>query len=89
MGSFLPVQSVPAQAEEVAVCNQGVFRPDIILYDEPDPRADTIAEIIQHDMQVDIDLILILGTSLTVHGIQNSRKALLSSPTRITATYCS
>ncbi|KAI0100152.1 DHS-like NAD/FAD-binding domain-containing protein [Nemania sp. FL0031] len=48
----------------------GLLRPGILLYNELDLRAQTIAEIIQHNLSLDVDLLLILGTSLIVHGIQ-------------------
>ncbi|KAI3326668.1 DHS-like NAD/FAD-binding domain-containing protein [Xylariaceae sp. AK1471] len=52
----------------------GLLRPDIILYGESDPRADSISEIIQHDLSLDIDLLLIFGTSLAVYGIRELTK---------------
>ncbi|KAI1316614.1 DHS-like NAD/FAD-binding domain-containing protein [Xylariaceae sp. FL0255] len=52
----------------------GHLRPDILLYGEPDPRADSISEIIQHDLSLDVDLLLIFGTSLAVHGIRELTK---------------
>ncbi|KAI1315859.1 DHS-like NAD/FAD-binding domain-containing protein, partial [Xylariaceae sp. FL0255] len=52
----------------------GHLRPDILLYDESDPRADSISEIIQHDLSLDVDLLLIFGTSLAVHGIRELTK---------------
>ncbi|KAI0520950.1 hypothetical protein F5B22DRAFT_644193 [Xylaria bambusicola] len=53
----------------------GLLRPDILLYGEPDSRADPITQIIQHDLSLDIDLLLIFGTSLTVHGSRELAKS--------------
>ncbi|KAI3341953.1 DHS-like NAD/FAD-binding domain-containing protein [Ustulina deusta] len=52
----------------------GLLRPDILLYGELDPRADSIAEIIEHDLSLDIDILLIFGTSLAIHGIRELTK---------------
>ncbi|KAK3377681.1 DHS-like NAD/FAD-binding domain-containing protein [Podospora didyma] len=48
----------------------GTLRPDIVLYDERDPRADSISTIVQHDLSLRPDVLLIMGTSLTTDGVK-------------------
>ena len=48
----------------------GRLRPDIVLYDEQDPRAELISAIVQHDQSLRPDVLLIMGTSLATHGVQ-------------------
>ncbi|KAI0804407.1 DHS-like NAD/FAD-binding domain-containing protein [Xylaria sp. FL0064] len=64
-------QNIDCLEEQAGLCiDPGLLRPGILLYNELDLRAQTIAEIIQHNLSLDVDLLLILGTSLIVHGIQ-------------------
>ena len=48
----------------------GSLRPNIVLYGEENPSADRIAAITQHDLSLAPDVLLILGTSLQVHGFK-------------------
>lgn len=48
----------------------GVLRPDIVLYGEEHPSADAVSTITTHDLGFAPDLLLILGTSLHVHGLK-------------------
>ncbi|KAK4034071.1 DHS-like NAD/FAD-binding domain-containing protein [Parachaetomium inaequale] len=48
----------------------GKLRPDIVLYDEQDPRAESISAIALHDRSLHPDVLLIMGTSLATHGVQ-------------------
>lgn len=48
----------------------GVLRPDIVLYGETDPQSSLISDIIRHDLCLDLDLLLVLGTSLATHGVR-------------------
>lgn len=48
----------------------GKLRPDIVLYGEEHPNADLIGPIVTHDISLCPDLLLILGTSLRVHGLK-------------------
>ncbi|KAK1959890.1 Hst3 protein [Colletotrichum sublineola] len=48
----------------------GKLRPDIVLYGEEHPSAHLISPIITHDLGLSPDLLLILGTSLKVHGLK-------------------
>ncbi|TQN69811.1 NAD-dependent histone deacetylase HST3 [Colletotrichum shisoi] len=48
----------------------GKLRPDIVLYGEEHPNAHLISPIITHDLGLSPDLLLILGTSLKVHGLK-------------------
>ncbi|WDK21000.1 Hst3 protein [Colletotrichum graminicola] len=48
----------------------GKLRPDIVLYGEEHPSAHLISPIITHDLGLSPDLLLILGTSLRVHGLK-------------------
>jgi hypothetical protein len=48
----------------------GPLRPAIVLYGETDPLGDTIAELCRSDGAKKPDVLLIMGTSLAVHGIK-------------------
>ncbi|EIW70370.1 hypothetical protein TREMEDRAFT_16281, partial [Tremella mesenterica DSM 1558] len=48
----------------------GTLRPSIVLYDEPHPLGDDIGQLQTYDMSRSPDLLLIMGTSLKVHGLK-------------------
>jgi NAD-dependent SIR2 family protein deacetylase len=48
----------------------GRLRPDIVLYGEEHPLAHLVAPLITHDLSLGPDVLLILGTSLRVHGLK-------------------
>lgn len=48
----------------------GKLRPDIVLYGEEHPSAHLISPIVTHDLGLGPDMLLILGTSLKVHGLK-------------------
>ena len=48
----------------------GKLRPDIVLYGEEHPNSHLISPIITHDLSLNPDVLLILGTSLRVHGLK-------------------
>ena len=48
----------------------GTLRPNIVLYGEEHPSADVLGNITAHDLGLAPDLLLILGTSLHVHGLK-------------------
>ncbi|KAK4243067.1 DHS-like NAD/FAD-binding domain-containing protein [Corynascus novoguineensis] len=48
----------------------GKLRPDIVLYDEQDSRAEEISAIARHVQSLCPDVLLIMGTSLTTHGVK-------------------
>ncbi|KAK0702718.1 hypothetical protein B0H67DRAFT_452976, partial [Lasiosphaeris hirsuta] len=48
----------------------GKLKPDIVLYDEQDPRAESISAVVRHDQSRRPDVFLIMGTSLATHGVQ-------------------
>ncbi|TAQ84831.1 hypothetical protein B7494_g6859 [Chlorociboria aeruginascens] len=48
----------------------GRLRPDIVLYGEEHPNANLVAPLITHDLGLGPDILLIMGTSLRVHGLK-------------------
>ncbi|KAH9213266.1 DHS-like NAD/FAD-binding domain-containing protein, partial [Leptodontidium sp. 2 PMI_412] len=48
----------------------GRLRPDIVLYGEEHPNANLIAPLVTHDLALGPDVLLIMGTSLKVHGLK-------------------
>ena len=48
----------------------GSLRPNIVLYGEEHPSAESIGAISTHDLASSPDVLLILGTSLHVHGLK-------------------
>ncbi len=57
----------------------GTLRPSIVLYDEPHPSGDSIASILSADIARQPDMLLIMGTSLKVHGLRSLVKDLAKS----------
>ena len=49
----------------------GTLRPNIVLYGEGNPAAESISSLVQNDLQLGPDLLLIFGTSLKVHGLKS------------------
>jgi hypothetical protein len=48
----------------------GRLRPDIVLYGEEHPQAHLVGPLITHDLALGPDVLLILGTSMRVHGLK-------------------
>ncbi|KFY17635.1 hypothetical protein V492_00530 [Pseudogymnoascus sp. VKM F-4246] len=48
----------------------GRLRPDIVLYGEEHPSAHLVGPLITHDLSLNPDMLLILGTSMRVHGLK-------------------
>lgn len=48
----------------------GKLRPDVVLYGEEHPEATRIGELVTHDISLGPDVMLIMGTSLRVHGLK-------------------
>ena len=48
----------------------GRLRPNIVLYGEEHPSADMLSQITTHDLRLTPDVLLVLGTSLKVHGLK-------------------
>lgn len=48
----------------------GRLRPDIVLYGEEHPNANLVSPLITHDLGLGPDVLLIMGTSLKVHGLK-------------------
>lgn len=48
----------------------GKLRPDIVLYGEEHPSSHLISPIVTHNLGLHPDMLLILGTSLRVHGLK-------------------
>ena len=52
----------------------GTLRPNVVLYGEEHPSADAVGEITASDLTLNPDVLLILGTSLHVHGLKTMVK---------------
>lgn len=52
----------------------GIMRPDIVLYNELHPNGDDIAQFIREDLRKSPTILLVLGTSLKVHGLKKMVK---------------
>ncbi|KAM7184498.1 hypothetical protein V8F33_012959 [Rhypophila sp. PSN 637] len=48
----------------------GRLRLDIVLYDELDPRAESISAVVRYDQSLRLDVFLIMGTSLATDGVR-------------------
>jgi Sir2 family/Zinc finger, C2H2 type len=48
----------------------GTLRPNLVLYGEEHPSADILGPITTHDLGLNPDILLIMGTSLRVHGLK-------------------
>ncbi|KAI9783491.1 MAG: hypothetical protein M1835_003790 [Candelina submexicana] len=49
----------------------GTLRPNIVLYGEEHPASQLLASITTHDLGLAPEFLLIMGTSLKVHGLKN------------------
>lgn len=54
----------------------GIMRPDIVLYNEPHPQGDSIAEYLTVDANKRPNVLLVIGTSLKVVGLKKMIKDL-------------
>ncbi|OCF40323.1 hypothetical protein I317_05890 [Kwoniella heveanensis CBS 569] len=57
----------------------GTLRPSIVLYDEPHPLGDDIGALTTYDLSRSPDVLLIMGTSLKVHGLKRLVKEFAKS----------
>ncbi|KNE71104.1 hypothetical protein AMAG_15777 [Allomyces macrogynus ATCC 38327] len=48
----------------------GALRPNVVLYNETHPAGDEIADAVSHDLRKRPDVLVVMGTSLKVHGIK-------------------
>jgi len=65
---LIPDESrIRRSAREVTV---GSLRPSIVLYDEPHPHGEEIGDLQAYDLKRSPDLLLVMGTSLKVHGLK-------------------
>lgn len=68
----------------------GILRPAIVLYDEPHPLGDDIGIIQSADMARKPDMLIIMGTSLKVHGlkklVKDFAKSVHASPSSSSAS---
>jgi NAD+-dependent protein deacetylase SIR2 len=58
------------QARSARALKVGTLRPAIVLYDEPHPLGDDIGTIQTADLTRKPDMLIIMGTSLKVHGFK-------------------
>lgn len=71
--SVLMTMTRPAQARvarSARALRIGTLRPAIVLYDEPHPLGDEIGQIQAADVRKGPDLLIVMGTSLKVHGLK-------------------
>ncbi|KAJ1505043.1 hypothetical protein HMI55_001765 [Coelomomyces lativittatus] len=54
----------------------GVLKPAVILYNETHPQGDWIAECLEKDLRKKPDVLVVMGTSLKVHGVKKMVRAL-------------
>lgn len=52
----------------------GIYRPDIVLYNEAHAQGDEISELLAHDLAKGPDALLVVGTSLKVPGVRRMVK---------------
>jgi NAD-dependent histone deacetylase SIR2 len=57
----------------------GILRPDIVLYNEPHPQGDVIAEYVGFDISKRPTVLIVMGTSLKVVGLKKMIKDLARS----------
>ncbi|KAI0683123.1 DHS-like NAD/FAD-binding domain-containing protein [Cytidiella melzeri] len=63
-------RSEARQARSARALKVGTLRPAIVLYDEPHPLGDDIGTIQTSDLARKPDMLIIMGTSLKVHGFK-------------------
>lgn len=52
----------------------GFLRPDIVLYNEPHPHGETIADFVSADISKQPNLLIVMGTSLKIAGLKKMIK---------------
>jgi NAD-dependent histone deacetylase SIR2 len=62
--------SVSRQAAGKRATRVGLLRPNIVLYGEEHPDADMVGKLAEADINAAPDLMVIMGTSLKVHGLK-------------------
>ena len=78
-GKEVPCKSC-AEASELRLSlgrrklRSGFLRPDIVLYNEPHPYGETIADFVCADMAKQPNLLLVMGTSLKIAGLKKMIK---------------
>ncbi|KAI9179313.1 NAD-dependent deacetylase hst3 [Blastocladiella emersonii ATCC 22665] len=60
----------------------GTLRPDVVLYNEAHPYGDAIADVVSRDVRRRPDLVIVMGTSLKVHGIKRLVRDLATAANR-------
>ena len=68
--SFAPKIAKAREARSARAIKIGTLRPAIVLYDEPHPLGDDIGTIQTADLGRRPDMLVIMGTSLKVHGFK-------------------
>lgn len=68
--SFLLFAGAARVARSARPIKVGTLRPAIVLYDEPHPLGDEIGDIQTADINRKPDCLIIMGTSLKVHGLK-------------------
>lgn len=63
--------SASRQAAGKRATKVGLLRPNIVLYGEEHPDGDRVGGLVTADIAASPDLLIILGTSLKVHGLKN------------------
>lgn len=60
----------------------GMYRPDIVLYNEPHPMGDTISDFISLDLDTMPTTVIVMGTSLRVPGLKRLVKEMAKAVQR-------
>ena len=69
-GELMLIVAEARVARSARALKIGTLRPAIVLYDEPHPLGDDIGTIQTSDMARKPDMLIIMGTSLKVHGLK-------------------
>jgi NAD-dependent histone deacetylase SIR2 len=60
----------------------GILRPDIVLFGEPHINGDEIGGIIHRDTEKKPDLLLVMGTSLSVYSVKDAVRSIAKAVRR-------
>ena len=72
MLSYLGIEPPPRALRRRLI---GTLRPDIVLYGEHQPNSEDIAKIINHNLLWKPDMLLVMGTSLSIESLNIAIKA--------------
>ena len=77
--NFNKSKELNTSGKKTRITPPGVMYPNIILYGQTHPQGESIGEIISEDIKKKHDLVIVIGTSLKVDGLNRNLKDMIAS----------